>query len=112
MKIRIQGTNMELTLPIREYAEKKILSLEKFCDKIITADIDVGMNSKHHLKGDVYYAEVNLGVPGKLIRVVKEGSDLYKAIDKVKDHLKVELQKMKEKSVRRDKKVLREQKAY
>jgi len=103
---------MELTEAIKDYVEKKILMLEKYNDKIISADVDVGLNSKHHVKGDVYYAEVNLSVPGRLIRVVKEEADLYKAIDKVKDHLKVELQTIKEKSLRRDKKLLREQKSY
>ena len=34
-----------------------------------------------------------------MLRVVKEEADLYKAIDKVKDHFKVELESMKEKCV-------------
>ena len=103
---------MELTEPIKDYVEKKILMLEKYSDKIISADVVVGMNSKHRTKGDVFFVEVNLNVPGELIRVAKEEGDLYKAIDKVKDHLKVELQTIKEKSLRRDKKLLREQKSY
>jgi len=112
MNINIKGTNIELTEAIKNYAEEKISSLNKFFDNIQTADIDVGMNSHHHQKGDIFYAEVNLSVPGKLLRVVKEEPDLYKAIDKVKDHLKVELEKMKEKMRAKDKKVLRSEKEY
>ena len=112
MKINIQGTGIELTGAIKDYAEEKIGSLVKFFDNIQSADIDVGMNSHHHQKGKVYYAEVNLSVPGRLVRVVKEAEDLYKAIDKVKDHLKVELEKMKEKMRAKDKKVLRGNKEY
>lgn len=112
MQIKIKGTGIDLTEPIKNYVIEKIESLEKFFDNIQSADVDVGMQSHHHLKGKVYYAEVNLSVPGKLIRVVKESEDLYKAIDKVKDHLKVELEKMKEKKRARDKKVLRENKEY
>ncbi len=112
MNTNIKGTGITLTDAIKDYAEEKIGGLVKFFDNIQSADIDVGMQSHHHLKGKVYYAEVNLSVPGKVIRVVKESEDLYKAIDKVKDHLKVELEKMKEKMRRKDKKVLRSEKEY
>lgn len=112
MKITIQGTGMELTEAIKQYAEEKAQSLEKYFDNIQQADIDVGMNSHHHNNGKIYYAEINLSVPGKLIRVVKESEDLYKAIDKVKDHLKVELEKMKGKMNEIDREGLRDQKGY
>ena len=112
MQIKIQGTGIELTEAIKAYVEEKALTLVKFYDQIISADIDVGMESHHHNKGQIYYAEFNLSVPGSLIRVRKNEADLYKAIDKVKDHLKVELQKMKEKKRSLDKDELRDQKSY
>jgi len=112
MKIKTQGTGIELTEAIKSYAEEKAEGLLKFFDKIVSIDIDVGMDSHHHNKGKVYYAEMNVSVPGNLIRVRKDAVDLYKAIDKVKDHLKVELQKMKEKKRSRDKEDLRDKKVY
>ena len=112
MIVTIHGTGMELTPAIREYAEEKITSLEKFFDNITKAEIDVGMQSHHHNKGDIFYAEVNLDLPGRTLRVVKEEVDLYKAIDKVKDHLKVELEDLKEKMRRIDKDEIRGQKEY
>lgn len=112
MIITIHGTGMELTPAIREYAEEKITSLEKFFDKITKAEIDLGMQSHHHNKGDIFYAEVTLDIPGRVLRVVKEEPDLYKAIDKVKDHLKVELESAKEKMRRKDKEEIRGQKEY
>ncbi len=101
-----------MTPAVKEYAEEKIGGLIKFYDHITQADIEIGRNTEHHHKGDVFYAEVNLDVPGKLIRVVKEEGDVYKAIDKVKDHLKLELDEMKEKRLRRDKEELRDIKGY
>ncbi len=112
MIVTIHGTGMELTPAIREYAEEKILSLEKFFDNITKAEIDIGMNSHHHNKGKIFYAEVTLDIPGKTLRVVKEEEDLYKAIDKVKDHFKVELDGAKEKMRRINKDEIREQKEY
>lgn len=112
MNIQIKGTGIELTDAIKQYAEDKVKMLEKFFDRITDVAIDVGMESHHHLKGKIYYAEVNMRVPGKLIRVRKNAVDLYKAIDKVKDHLKVELQEMKEKRRGKDKEMLRDVKGY
>lgn len=108
----LHATGMEMTDAIRDYAEEKVQSLQKFFDNIIKAEIDVGMNSQHHNKGKIYYAEVNLSIPGKVIRVVKESEDLYKAIDKVKDHLKNELENAKEKMRHKDKQAIRSQKEY
>jgi len=108
----IHAKGMELTSALQEYAEEKILGLEKFFDNIIKAEIDIGLLSHHHNKGKIYYAEVNLSIPGKVLRVVKESEDLYKAIDKVKDHLKQELDNAKEKMRRKDKDEIRSQKEY
>lgn len=112
MIITIHGTGMELTQALRNYAEEKITSLEKFFEGIIRADIDIGLRSHHHNKGKIFYAEVNLSIPGHMLRIVKEEDDLYKAIDKVKDHLKVDLEKMKEKMREKNKEEVRENKGY
>lgn len=112
MIITIHGTGMELTQAIRDYAEEKITSLEKFFDNIQRASIDMGMKSRHHQKGNIFYAEVNLSIPGHMLRVVKEEDDLYKAIDKVKDQLKIDLEKMKEKMREKNKEEVRENKGY
>jgi putative sigma-54 modulation protein len=113
MIVTLHAKGMDLTPAIREYAEEKIQGLEKYFDHITKAEIDIGMESNHHNKGKIYYAEVNLDIPGHpTIRVVKESEDLYKAIDKVKDHLKVELDSAKEKMRRKDKEEIRGQKEY
>lgn len=112
MIITIHGTGMELTQAIRDYAEEKITSLEKFFEGIIRADIDIGLRSHHHHKGKIFYAEVNLSIPGHMLRIVKEEDDLYKAVDKVKDHLKIDLEKMKEKMRAKDRVELRGVKEY
>lgn len=112
MTIQIHGTGLELTDAIKGYATEKMETLTKFFDNIQHIAIDVGMRGNHHNKGDIFYAEVNMNIPGRIVRVEKEEQDLYKAIDKVKDHLKVELEQVKEKMRRRDKEELRGQKAY
>lgn len=103
---------MELTEPIKQYVNEKFGDLDKFFDNIQRADIDIGMRTQRHKKGKIFYAEANIHVPGKDIRVVKDTENLYKAIDKVRDHLKSELKELKEKMRRKDKKVLRARKEY
>jgi ribosomal subunit interface protein len=112
MKINVQATGVDLTEALKRHATEKIESLEKFFDGIVMVNVDMGMKSQHHQKGKIFFAEANVHLPGKMVRVVKEANDLYKAVDKVKDHLKVELKKAKEKMRDKDKKMLRESKAY
>jgi len=58
----------------------------------------------HHQKGNIFRAEVNLDLAGKLLRVEKTEKDLYKAIDKVKDHLARSIRRYKQKRIDRKKK--------
>ncbi len=113
MTITIQGTGIDLTEALKQYATDKIESLSKFHDHIVKVEIDIGMRTHHHNKGKIFYAEVNLHVP-KLhtIRVTKDAEDLYKAIDKVKDHLKIELEKLKGKQKHKDRNAIRAQKEF
>ena len=112
MILNLKGTNIELTPTLKAYVEKKYAGLTKFYKDILKADVDIGLRTHHHRKGQIYYAEVNADVPGKLVRVAEEADDLYKAIDKTKDALKVELDKIKGKKNNMDRKGLREQKEY
>lgn len=97
MTINIRAHDMELTQAIRDYAEEKMQSLEKFLDSIRHIDIEVGRASGHHHKGDVYECRVNVQIGGEVVQVERESEDLYKAIDKVRDHMRVELTEWKRK---------------
>jgi len=112
MTINVQATGIDMTDAINSYAREKMEGLKKFFDNIQKIDIDVGMKSQHHQKGKVFFAEANIHVPGSIVRVSKEAEDLYKAIDKVKDHLKVELDELKGKMRKVDKQAARNNKGY
>ncbi len=112
MIVSIHTTNIEPTPAIKLYVEKKIASIAKYNENITKMAVDIGMTSHHHNKGNIFYAEATINLPGKTVRVVKEAEDLYKAIDKVRDHMKNELKEVKEKRAARDRKVLRKTKEY
>ena len=96
MLIKIKATKMELTPAIENYIQEKIGGLEKYFDNIIGAEVEVGLTSGHHNKGDIFHAEVNLEVPKKILRAEVELDDLYKAIAAAKDVMKNEIVKYKE----------------
>ncbi len=91
MKINIKATNMDLTDEISSYLTERVEGLAKFIDPkaleddSVMADVEVGTNSNHHQSGNIYRAELNLTVSGELIRAVSEKSDLFLAIDDMRD---------------------------
>ena len=89
MKINIKATKIELTDEIKNYVQEKMNMLEKYLGNISVqnCDVEIGLSIGGQNSGKIYRAEVNLFVPNKLLRVEKTEKDLYKAIDKVKDHL-------------------------
>ncbi len=101
MKIDLKTTNFEITLSIKTYVQEKLDALDKFLpnDESIFADVELAKTTKHHQKGDIFKAEVNLKVPGRLIRAVAEKWDLHVAIDAVKDELQREITMNKEKKL-------------
>lgn len=100
MQISIKARELELTEPLREYISTRLESLTKYLKRfdsgLIRAEVEVARSTKHHRHGDVYYAEVNLTLPGKLLRATHEGSDVRECVDKVKDTLQREIDKYKD----------------
>ena len=109
MQLNIKATNLELTPRLREYVQLKMDRLDKYLGKfkIISARLEIEKTTNHHLKGEIYRAEVNLAIGGDLLRVEKTEKDLFKAIDKVKDHLDLVIKKYKGKKIDRKKKKLK-----
>lgn len=112
MTTNIQASGIDLTEALRTYAIEKMEGVQKYFENIQHIEIDIGMRTHHHNKGKVYYAEVTIAVPKQTVRVTKESENLYKAIDKVKDHLKVEFEKIKGKMRQKNKGEIRQQKQY
>lgn len=89
MRINIKTKNFSLTPSIETYLRGKLDSLDKILpyNDGIFADVELARTTRHHQKGDIFRAEVNLTVSGKLIRSVAEQWDLRVAIDTMRDEL-------------------------
>lgn len=99
LKKHVKATNMELTEAISDYIDTKVDALKKFIGEEVEAlaKIEVGKTTNHHHKGDVFRAEINLTIKDKDYRAVVETSDLYAAIDDMKDEIIAEVSKAKRK---------------
>ncbi len=98
MKVTIKATNLNLTPELKRIIEEKIATLDKFITHINTpveAFVEVAIETRHHKKGKIYYAEANIKVPGEIIRSEAREENIYKAINTVKDELQVLLKKYK-----------------
>jgi ribosomal subunit interface protein len=98
LKIDIASKDLKLTDAIVADIEKKIGTLDKYLQtagKPVEVRVEVNKTSNHHKKGEIFEVIANLTIGGDLVRVVKDGSELYEAIDLAKDELKHEITKRK-----------------
>ena len=97
MKVELNAKNIKLDDALIIWIQKKIIGLDRFLKKIdpavVEARIEIGKPSRHHQKGMVWYAEVNLKLPGKLLRATNTNKDLRTAINQVKDELQVQIKR-------------------
>jgi len=113
MQIKIKGTKIELTPEVQDYVQKKVDMLDKYLGdiKVLNCDVELELTTKHHNKGDIYRAEINLELPGEVLWVEKTDNELDKAIDKVKDLAAQSIKKYKEKRIDRNREVNEAQEA-
>ena len=115
MKINIKATNLKLTPNIQKYIEEKISELEKLIRKSSSPRlagggilgetwVEVEKTTRHHLKGDVFRAEVQIKLAKRSVRAESVKDNLYFAITDVKDELQRELKKYQGKKISQFKK--------
>ena len=108
MKIILSGKNIKLDEPLKVFVEEKIGGLDKFLGEgpgrlrqgfgePMEARVEIGLPSKHHRSGRIYYAEVNLKIGGKLLRATCQHEDMRNAIVDVKNELQKQIIKFKDK---------------
>lgn len=106
MRIEIKTKNLTLLEDIVQYAKDKLSGLDRFAQgevKEFQADLELSKPSRHHKKGPgVFYAELNLQLPGKkILRSEAYANNLRAAIDEVEEEFERELKKYK--GIKRDK---------
>jgi len=89
MNINIKTTNIGLTPSISDYVGKRMESVQKFLasDPSAICDFEVGKTTEHHRQGDIFRAEAHIVAAKRNIYAESEQTDLYVAIDAVRDEV-------------------------
>ena len=94
MKFNLKATNITINDGIRSYLEKRLQSLDKFldpADQTVIVDVELGRTTRHHQRGDVFFAEINIHRGREAFRAVSNRPDLSSAIDDMHDEIAGEL---------------------
>ena len=105
MQIEIKYTQFQPAENIEEYAMKRLGSLAHFLKGFekngeITMFVEIARSTKHHRKGDVFYAEAMFQTGGTIMRAEATGPDIRLALDEVKEKLKKEIRRNKDKRIK------------
>ena len=95
MKITITGKDIKATDAIKEYAEKKLVRVEKYFEEENEGDVEVNVTIR--AEKDTQIAEMYIYTKGSSFKAVTESNDLYASIDKDIDILEGQMRKTKAK---------------
>lgn len=94
MNITTKTGTYEATPGILELATARFGSVERLLGKAkdtALLEIELGLSSESHKSGQIYRAEANLDVDGKLYRATAESDSMERAIDKAAGELNREV---------------------
>lgn len=96
---KLTGRNIELTEALEGYVQQKLSRLERYNSDIVDARVTLSVREG----GDAMRRnriEVQLNVPGGIIRAEENHADMYAAIDRASDVLERQLRKYKTRGLR------------
>lgn len=93
MQISITGRNVEITKPLKDYAEEKVKRVKKYIHTF--TDIHVILTVEKFRQK----AEVTVKAGGIKIHGAEETENMYSAIDKVMDKIEAQARKYKDKGL-------------
>lgn len=104
MKIIIKKS-LDVTPALEDHINAKLLPLSKFLKAFEEKEevelwLEVARATNRPNKGEeIFKAIADLKLPGKILRSEASASDIYKAIDEVRNMLHMEIEKYKEKKI-------------
>ncbi len=101
MTIEIKETGVRVSPALCEFLRSRLLPLSRFVKRFeasgeIRLFVEIARTSKHHRKGNIFYAEATAQLQKELVRADATNVDFRTAIDTLKDILKREFVRYKE----------------
>lgn len=102
MNLNYKIKDIEVDEELKNYIEEKIEKLVdeylKKLDEKINIPIEVEVKKEtHHKKGKIVYTEVNMHLPGRILRASTYALTAQAGIDEIEDDLKRQIKKYREK---------------
>ncbi|WP_457636596.1 ribosome hibernation-promoting factor, HPF/YfiA family [Oceanithermus sp.] len=91
---KLVGRDVDITDSLRNYVERKTERLDRYFDQIVDAKVVLSLAGSPHVERRAK-AEIQLNVPGGLIRVEESDPDMYAAIDRAVEVLEKQLKRFK-----------------
>lgn len=91
---QLSGRNVDVTDAMREYVQEKLTRLDRYSDQITDARVVLTVRDVRDA-GRRNRVEVQLNVPGGIVRAEEHHADMYAAIDRASDVLERQLRKFK-----------------
>ena len=96
MRLALNGKNIDLTQPIRDYVEEKIGRIVKHNNQIMNIKVNLSVTKNPSVKKN-HIAEVTCFLNGSVIKIKEDAESMYAAIDLLADRLDRKVKENKEK---------------
>ncbi len=100
MNIAVTFKHIGSSDAVRQYAESKVLKLEKYLHNIMEVHITLSVERVEHKESGV--AQIRLSAKNLDINAEEKSSDIYSAIDLLMEKVESQIKKHKEKNRRKD----------
>ena len=95
MQLQVSGRNLDVTAPIREYAERKLARIERHLTEDTRVDLELAIERNRSISAN-QHAELTVWTKGPVLRAHEYAEDMYAAIDLAVDKLDRQVRRYRE----------------
>jgi len=96
MQLQVKGKNLEMSDPIRDYAEEKFRRLERHLPDPTKVELELSLEKNPSI-ADNHIAEATIWTKGPILRARESSSDWRASIDELVDKLERQVKRYQEK---------------
>ena len=95
MQLQVSGRNLDITEPLREYAERKLARIERHLTEDTRVDLELAIERNRSISAN-QHAELTVWTRGPVLRAHEYAEDMYAAIDLAVDKLDRQVRRYRE----------------
>jgi putative sigma-54 modulation protein len=99
MQLIMKGKNIEITDPLRDYVDRKLGGLDRYLPSIDEVRVELSVENVKSSK-DRQVVQVTMRSNSTILRAEERSADMFAAIDAVRDKLRRQIRRFKEKPAR------------